>query len=106
MCTPSGQLVVVETTLLQSLNKRTLANGDGGLRFCKVCKEAAVLEIPYLIPISPPIATGIFRGRILASIVSTLSKESGLRHLKRMANWLPYQLTNSTRPVAEQDMKG
>jgi len=52
-CVPSGQLGG-ETELVHPLKEGNTLAWDGCLAlFAKVCKEAAVLRIPYLFPISP-----------------------------------------------------
>ncbi|QUX97377.1 C4-dicarboxylate ABC transporter substrate-binding protein [Marinomonas sp. CT5] len=101
---PSGQLGG-ETDLVQSTQDGTLSMTMVSGAFAKVCKEAAVLEIPYLFP-SAPVAWEVLDGDFGKALSEHCLKESGLRTLAYGETGFR-NFTNSKRPVAEpKDLTG
>jgi len=68
--------------------------------FAKSCKEAAVLEIPYLIPISP-IAWEVLDGELAKALSQHCLKRKWVTHPSVLAKTGFRNFTNSKRPVAE-----
>ena len=101
---PSGQLGG-ETDLVQSTQEGTLSMAMVSGAFAKVCKEASVLEIPYLFP-SAPVAWEVLDGEFGKALSEHCLKESGLRTLAYGETGFR-NFTNSKRPVAEpKDLNG
>lgn len=101
---PSGQLGG-ETDLVQSAQDGTLSMTMVSGAFAKVCKEASVLEIPYLFP-SAPVAWQVLDGDFGKKLSEHCLKASGLRTLAYGETGFR-NFTNSKRPVAEpKDLKG
>lgn len=101
---PSGQLGG-ETDLVQSAQEGTLSMAMVSGAFAKVCKEASVLEIPYLFP-SAPVAWEVLDGEFGKALSEHCLQASGLRTLAYGETGFR-NFTNSKRPVAEpKDMSG
>ncbi|UTV99090.1 DctP family TRAP transporter solute-binding subunit [Marinomonas rhizomae] len=101
---PSGQLGG-ETDLVQSAQEGTLSMAMVSGAFAKVCKEASVLEIPYLFP-SAPVAWEVLDGEFGKALSEHCLEESGLRTLAYGETGFR-NFTNSKRPVAEpKDLSG
>lgn len=101
---PSGQLGG-ETDLVQSAQDGTLSMTMVSGAFAKVCKEASVLEIPYLFP-SAPVAWKVLDGDFGKKLAAQCLKETGLRTLAYGETGFR-NFTNSKRPVAQpSDMEG
>ena len=95
---PAGQLGG-ETDLVQSAQEGMISMAMVSGAFAKVCKEAAVLEIPYLFP-SAPVAWEVLDGEFGQALSEHCLQETGLRTLAYGETGFR-NFTNSKRPVAE-----
>lgn len=101
---PAGQLGG-ETDLVQSAQEGTVSMTMVSGAFAKVCKEASVLEIPYLFP-SAPVAWEVLDGEFGKALSEHCLKQTGLRTLAYGETGFR-NFTNSKRPVAEpKDLDG
>lgn len=95
---PAGQLGG-ETDLVQSTQEGMISMSMVSGAFAKVCKEAAVLEIPYLFP-SAPVAWEVLDGEFGQALSQHCLEKTGLRTLAYGETGFR-NFTNSKRPVAE-----
>ncbi|CUB03552.1 DctP family TRAP transporter solute-binding subunit [Marinomonas fungiae] len=95
---PAGQLGG-ETDLVQSAQEGMISMTMVSGAFAKVCKEAAVLEIPYLFP-SAPVAWEVLDGEFGQALSQHCLEQTGLRTLAYGETGFR-NFTNSKRPVAE-----
>lgn len=101
---PSGQLGG-ETDLVQSAQEGMISMTMVSGAFAKVCKEASVLEIPYLFP-SAPVAWEVLDGEFGKALSKHCLEQTGLRTLAYGETGFR-NFTNSKRPVAEPaDLEG
>lgn len=101
---PSGQLGG-ETDLVQSAQEGMISMTMVSGAFAKVCKEASVLEIPYLFP-SAPVAWEVLDGEFGKALSQHCLEQTGLRTLAYGETGFR-NFTNSKRPVAEPaDLEG
>ncbi|RDL45967.1 C4-dicarboxylate ABC transporter substrate-binding protein [Marinomonas piezotolerans] len=101
---PAGQLGG-ETDLVQSAQEGMISMAMVSGAFAKVCKEAAVLEIPYLFP-SAPVAWDVLDGEFGDALSEHCLEKTGLRTLSYGETGFR-NFTNSKRPVAEPaDLEG
>lgn len=101
---PAGQLGG-ETDLVQSAQEGMISMTMVSGAFAKVCKEAAVLEIPYLFP-SAPVAWEVLDGEFGQALSQHCLEQTGLRTLAYGETGFR-NFTNSKRPVAEPaDLNG
>lgn len=101
---PSGQLGG-ETDLVQSAQEGMISMTMVSGAFAKVCKEASVLEIPYLFP-SAPVAWEVLDGEFGKQLSQHCLEQTGLRTLAYGETGFR-NFTNSKRPVAEPaDLNG
>ncbi|MAF17480.1 MAG: C4-dicarboxylate ABC transporter substrate-binding protein [Marinomonas sp.] len=101
---PSGQLGG-ETDLVQSAQEGMISMTMVSGAFAKVCKEASVLEIPYLFP-SAPVAWEVLDGEFGKALSEHCLEQTGLRTLAYGETGFR-NFTNSKRPVAEPaDLEG
>ncbi|TPE47506.1 DctP family TRAP transporter solute-binding subunit [Maribrevibacterium harenarium] len=88
-----------ETDLVQSAQEGMISMAMVSGAFAKVCKEAAVLEIPYLFP-SAPVAWEVLDGQFGKDLSAHCLEQTGLRTLAYGETGFR-NFTNSKRPVAE-----
>ncbi|MGB0662606.1 MAG: DctP family TRAP transporter solute-binding subunit [Pontibacterium sp.] len=101
---PAGQLGG-ETDLVQSAQEGTLSMTMVSGAFAKVCKEASVLEIPYLFP-NASTAWKVLDGEFGADLSQHCLEQTGLRTLAYGETGFR-NFTNSKRPIAEpKDLEG
>ncbi|CDT71842.1 MULTISPECIES: TRAP transporter substrate-binding protein [Vibrio] len=101
---PSGQLGG-ETELLQSTQEGMLTMTMVSGAYSKLCKEANVLEIPYLFP-SAPIAWEVLDGEFGQKLNDQCLKTTGLRNLAYGETGFRH-FTNSKREITTpQDLNG
>lgn len=101
---PSGQLGG-ETDLVQSTQEGMISMTMVSGAFAKVCKEASVLEIPYLFP-SAPVAWEVLDGDFGKALSQHCLEQTGLRTLAYGETGFR-NFTNSKHPVAEpEDLEG
>ncbi|TCK09552.1 DctP family TRAP transporter solute-binding subunit [Marinobacterium mangrovicola] len=95
---PNGQLGG-ETDLIQSAQDATLSMAMVSGAFSKVCKEAAVLDTPYLFP-SAPVAWQVLDGQFGKDLSQHCLDKTGLRTLAYGETGFR-NFTNSKRPISE-----
>lgn len=101
---PNGQLGG-ETDLVQSAQDGTLTMAMVSGAFSKVCKEASVLNIPYLFP-SAPVAWKVLDGKFGQDLAAQCLKETGLRTLAYGETGFR-NFTNSKHPIQQpKDLDG
>lgn len=101
---PSGQLGG-ETELLQSAQEGMLTMAMVSGAYSKLCKEANVLEIPYLFP-SAPVAWEVLDGEFGQKLSEHCLKQTGLRNLAYGETGFRH-FTNSKREIkSPADLKG
>ncbi|MBC7003096.1 DctP family TRAP transporter solute-binding subunit [Photobacterium sp. BZF1] len=101
---PAGQLGS-ETELVQSTQEGMVTMSLVSGAFAKVCKEASVLEIPYLFP-SSPVAWKVLDGEFGQSLSEHCLQQTGLRTLSYGETGFRH-FTNSKRPIhSPEDLKG
>ncbi len=101
---PAGQLGG-ETDLVQSAQEGTLSMAMVSGAYAKVCKEASVLEIPYLFP-SAPVAWDVLDGKFGKELSEHCLAKTGLRTLAYGETGFR-NFTNSKRPIKEpKDLEG
>ncbi|WP_047045289.1 DctP family TRAP transporter solute-binding subunit [Vibrio mexicanus] len=101
---PSGQLGG-ETELLQSTQEGMLTMTMVSGAYSKLCKEANVLEIPYLFP-SEPVAWEVLDGEFGQKLNEQCLNTTGLRNLAYGETGFRH-FTNSKREIrSPEDMKG
>ncbi|PSW22222.1 C4-dicarboxylate ABC transporter substrate-binding protein [Photobacterium sanctipauli] len=93
---PAGQLGS-ETELVQSAQEGMVTMAMVSGPFTKVCKEAAVLEIPYLFP-SAPVAWDVLDGEFGKKLSDHCLKTTGLRTLAYGETGFRH-FTNSKRTI-------
>jgi tripartite ATP-independent transporter DctP family solute receptor len=97
---PSGQLGG-ETELLQSAQEGMLTMAMVSGAYSKLCKEANVLEIPYLFP-SAPVAWEVLDGEFGQQLSEQCLKTTGLRNLAYGETGFRH-FTNSKREIKSPD---
>ncbi|MGY3571574.1 DctP family TRAP transporter solute-binding subunit [Vibrio sp. SCSIO 43135] len=101
---PSGQLGG-ETELLQSTQEGMLTMTMVSGAYSKLCKEANVLEIPYLFP-SSPVAWEVLDGEFGQALNEHCLKQTGLRNLAYGETGFRH-FTNSKREInTPEDLQG
>lgn len=101
---PSGQLGG-ETELLQSTQEGMLTMAMVSGAYSKLCKEANVLEIPYLFP-SSPVAWEVLDGEFGQALSEHCLKKTGLRNLAYGETGFRH-FTNSKREISTpEDLQG
>jgi tripartite ATP-independent transporter DctP family solute receptor len=101
---PAGQLGG-ETELVQSAQEGMIQMAMVSGAFSKICKEASVLEIPYLFP-SAPVAWDVLDGEFGQKLSAHCLKETGLRNLAYAETGFRH-FTNSKREIkTPADLKG
>ena len=101
---PSGQLGG-ETELLQSTQEGMLTMTMVSGAYSKLCKEASVLEIPYLFP-SAPVAWEVLDGEFGSKLGEHCLKETGLRNLAYGETGFRH-FTNSKKVISSpEDLNG
>ncbi|MFN3017169.1 DctP family TRAP transporter solute-binding subunit [Vibrio coralliilyticus] len=101
---PSGQLGG-ETELLQSTQEGMLTMAMVSGAYSKLCKEANVLEIPYLFP-SSPVAWEVLDGEFGQALSEHCLKQTGLRNLAYGETGFRH-FTNSKREISTpEDLQG